>query len=415
MADSPVGTLIAAVGTLATVGATVIGVMTYMDGKKEKEAQLSELTASYAESSLPETTQPLAEMSAADTTAQQQTDTTASQSKTTASQTSAPETEQTAANTGTAPAVDNTVRADRDFSVRTLAEIAKRKGYYESSYTSPFFDYDPNTGLLYYVKDSTHIESCSVADGTVKQVADLTDKAELKGLAVNPYTGKLYAAVVMPRSSQTSLYCITDDKLISDSVIWDWSSSPVLADFTDRNTLLTMLGHYTGTKINISTGESYTIDLQSQQGHTAWTFTFPFLHDDCWYYLRADCGVLAQGPVTRLEISRSGQLFPSETMEMTEICRGSGRFGICAGADGLLWFDSDKNIYLCDPDGPRSEGTLLSGGENPDTLLVDGSRIQDTAENYLSKNVPLFLRIDNSHFVMYDADDSALKLLYAAD
>ena len=80
--------------------------------------------------------------------------------------------------------------------------------------------------------------------------------------------------------------------------------------------------------------------------------------------------------------------------------------------DGLCYIDPDRNIWEIDPGAERGGGSLLSTPESPDTLLVDGSRIENSASAYISQNVPCFIRIDNSRFVLYDADDGALKLLY---
>ena len=86
--------------------------------------------------------------------------------------------------------------------------------------------------------------------------------------------------------------------------------------------------------------------------------------------------------------------------------------GISLDSGDLYYMDSDHNIYLCDPDADRSGGSLLTE-EYSDTLVIDGSSIQNTATSYLTDAVPCFIRIDSNRYVMYDEGDKALKLLSA--
>lgn len=319
------------------------------------------------------------------------------------------------------PKADDSVHADSVFRLKTIGSTGWKM---RSINDAPqFFDYDEKTGTLYYMPDKAHIMAYSAADGASKTVVDFSDKADsgnyvLGGLAVNPFTGKLYAVIMLNR--KPVLYNISDDReAVPDLGAWNYDSAAYRLVFSDAETVLV---------IDQREHEhvSYSLSDGKQKNHFEWkeadgrpkelgemNFRMPFLYHDCWYY--AEKTVFYAGSGTSLLAAKTVRLEPTDCKKLDTVMQGDedSICGISVGRDALCYFNKqNKNICLYNPDGERKEGTLLADASNEDILLVDGSKIEETASGSLSAKVPVFLRIDNSRFVMYDASDSTLKLLY---
>lgn len=333
--------------------------------------------------------------------------------------------ETTVISSGTAaaapPKADDSVHADSVFRLKTIGSTGWKM---RSINDAPqFFDYDEKTGTLYYMPDKAHIMAYSAADGTSKTVVDFSDKADsdnyvLGGIVVNPFNGKLYAMVKLNRDSV--LYNISDDRIAVPALIrWNYNIADYRLYFFDADTVLMISQRYPiHYSYSLSDGKlrkqfEWKVEDGRPKSLYETDFRMPFLYHDCWYY--AETTHFSSYYGTSLLIAKTVRLEPTDCKKLDTVMQGDkdSICGISVGTDALCYFDKqNKNICLYNPEGERKEGTLLADASNEDILLVDGSKIEETASGSLSAKVPVFLRIDNSRFVMYDASDSTLKLLY---
>ena len=332
--------------------------------------------------------------------------------------------ETTVISSGTAaaepPKADDSVHADSVFRLKTIGST----GWKMSSISDvpQFFDYDEKTGTLYYMPDKAHIMAYSAADGASKTVVDFSDKADsgnyvLGGLAVNPFNGKLYAVIMLNR--KPVLYNISDDReAVPDLGAWNYGRAAYRLVFSDAETVLVIdQREHEHVSYSLNGKLLDRFEWMASEGRPKelgeMNFRMPFLYHDCWYY--AEKTEFYAGSGTSLLAAKTVRLDRKECGKIDKVMQGDedSICGISVGRDALCYFNKqNKNICLYNPDGERKEGTLLADASNEDILLVDGSKIEETASGSLSAKVPVFLRIDNSRFVMYDASDSTLKLLY---
>ena len=418
MEDGAFGKVLAGLASAATVVGTVVAVMAYRDTKQQPVPE--EPTASYAEQTAAQT-ETQTETQTAEMTLSAGTESAAEvQTAAVTDTTAAAAVTEQAAVTGTAastsaappPEKDLTVHADSDFKVKTLAEVQPAAWRY---IPSTFFSYDANKGILYFLSDTAHINAYDLSADTVQEIGDFGDRTEAYGLAVNPFTGKLYAAVRSTENQNcVDLYDCTDDRIAAEHIMWDTRtdhSNMILFPNKDTAFISVNTNDYGKYSLKDGTGEYGENALYRDLVSNSYSAVMPFLQDGSYWYLFLWNDTYSGQ--FKMDAAKTRQILPSASVPLTNLTDWTkGSCGISVDGDGLCYIDPDRNIWEIDPGAERGGGSLLSTPESPDTLLVDGSRIENSASAYISQNVPCFIRIDNSRFVLYDADDSALKLLY---
>lgn len=413
-----IGSVAAGIAGLAAFLVNITQISDWVEAKMGHESSIAEETVQTEAPPAPvQTTESAAVFAEPETTAAQESasGTDAPAQETTSVSTAVTEEAAKPAETEPAaapPAKDDTVRADSDFKLRMLAEVHPASWH---SMPSTFFTYDENKGLLYFLQDTVHIASCDLATGIVQEIGDVGDKAEALGLITEPQSGKLFAAIRRTDNrNYVQIYDCTEDKTVCDNALWLMQTGDSNTLYADRSRIyaFTSRNEYSIYKPGEGMTESGDTGLyQSLQGNS-YAAIMPFLYENNYWHAFLACDY----DRTRytLDVAKTTQILPSASCELTRVAEIRGICGISAGADGLCYLDADKNIWQVDPEAERGD-SLLSASGNPDTLLVDGSRIENSASGYLSGNVPCFIRIDNSHFVLYDAGEDALKLLYTEE
>lgn len=429
---------VAAITAVSGVVAILVGITQLTDWFKKEVPQSSvveEPTATAAQTTIPAETTVPAESAAGMTTAET-TGTVVSEKMAAISTGSETETTASAADT-TASSVqttaeplqlDDTVKADSAFKVKDICRVTWNGN--SAGDFPQFFDFDAKTGTLYVQSDLYALDAYDIQTREKCNIVDFSQQGDkgLGGISVNPFSGKLYAMIQSKDTIGNIFYDITDDQQIS-TIHTSWSypngaegmfnSLSHLIDFRDENSFILFDERNNSwpcyAEYALKDGKCLAqvrwypkpkeVDVETE-------FIKPFLWKDCYYYVCKSEPYAGSGSTF---VAKTVRLNAEECKQKIMVYQGDEQDapGLCVMQDAFCYIDKNNNIYLFNPDGERSGGGLLSDGKNQDVLLVDGNKIEETATGHLSNKIPLFLRIDNSHFVMFDASDSTLKYLYS--
>ncbi|MDE6834474.1 MAG: hypothetical protein K2J39_09575 [Ruminococcus sp.] len=274
------------------------------------------------------------------------------------------------------------------------------------NYYPGFMTYDKSAGTLYYLDSPTVIKSVNIETREEQVVVDISDSEDkFTCVSVNPYDSTLYADITIHGYQNSNIYNISKDenfcyfnntldnlKFINESFIL--TDREGYSEIYKLDGLERYLHHNEFANI-ISTDAPIDIGLTAHLN--------PFLVNDCYYYVFLNRGKLC--------IAKTVQLIP-EGCESVEVIKNSDEIHTYyVASDGLYYFDNNKNIYKYNLDATHTDDTLLHKSENSDILLVKGEDIPNTATSYISKDVPYFIAVDDNTFILFDSNDSKIKLL----
>ncbi len=209
-----------------------------------------------------------------------------------------------------------------------------------------------------------------------------THKITSDWIAVNPHNGHMYLYTV---GYEDTLVDITNGtELIMSYNLYTY---PVF--FTSSTELVSR-----SMKISVETGEELISGYLPGFSETYDSYPEPFLCNNDYYYYYQGSYSYPSAIVKSTQILTSDR---SHTLAK-ELTNYKDIIAHHVSTDSVYYMTTDHSIYRVNLEGD-------------DSLLIDGSCIQNTGSAYLSSNITELVRISDNCFVVFDNLDKAVKLV----